>query len=509
MAISLPIVSKFDDKGTTAAERALKGVAVVSAAAFTAAITGAVAFGVEAIKAAAEAEAVTRGLENAAKNAGVFGDSARAISKATDALDDHSRKLGEMTGIDDEIINQIKTGWLAVPDLAARGTDGINKLAEVVADVAAGTGKDVQAIGLAFQRVAGDSETAFSKLTRAGIVFTDEQKATYQSILDTSGEIEAQSYLIEQLGDKYEGAAQAAANPFEQLRVIFGNLQEDIGAKLLPALDPVIPLFQELSNSLVTSPEFNAFLDEMATELTDMVPSLGTILQHFITLVTDTLPQLTPAVQILGDALNIVGVTLGLINDESPETISNLEIIGELVGAVSDGFTFIDEWANKSQAALSAWGPAIRAVIDSVKMAFNPLESVLRNIYALIQYILGNEAAALNALGMGKTEKRGGPNRLSYPGTAKGGVTAMGGLQWVGEKGPELVSLPQGATVTPIPQHMRADNLAGSMRGGGGQVVYNIQVSGGMGVDGAQLGEQIVTAIRKYERTSGAVFARA
>ena len=59
-----------------------------------------------------------------------------------------------------------------------------------------------------------------------------------------------------------------------------------------------------------------------------------------------------------------------------------------------------------------------------------------------------------------------------------------------------------------IPQHMRADNLVGSMRGVN-QVVYNINVTGGMGVDGAQLGEQIVTAIRKYERTSGAVFARA
>ena len=507
MAISLPIVSKFDDKGTTAAERALKGVAVVSAAAFTAAITGAIAFGVEAVKAAAEAEAVTRGLENAAKNAGVFGDSARAISKATDALDNHSRKLSEMTGIDDEIINQIKTGWLAVPDLAARGTDGINKLAEVVADVAAGTGKDVQAIGLAFQRVAGDSETAFSKLTRAGIVFTDEQKAIYQSILDTSGEIDAQSYLIEQLGNKYEGAAQAAANPFEQLRVIFGNLQEDIGAKLLPALDPVIPLLRELSSSLTTSPEFNAFLDEMSTQLADMVPSLGTILQHFITLVTDTLPQLTPAVEILGDAFNIVGIALGLINDESPDTISNLEIIADIVGTISDAFIWLEEWATKSEDALSDWGPVIRGVIDSVKFAFSPLEVVLRNIYALIQYITGNHAAALNALGMGKVEQRGGPRRT--PGTAKGGVTAMEGLQWVGEKGPELVSLPRNATVTPIPQHMRADNLIGSNRGGSPVVNYNIQVSGGMGVDGAQLGEQIVTAIRKYERTSGAVFARA
>jgi hypothetical protein len=34
-------------------------------------------------------------------------------------------------------------------------------------------------------------------------------------------------------------------------------------------------------------------------------------------------------------------------------------------------------------------------------------------------------------------------------------------------------------------------------------------VNAGMGTDGAAVGESIVKAIRKYERTSGPVFARA
>jgi hypothetical protein len=37
----------------------------------------------------------------------------------------------------------------------------------------------------------------------------------------------------------------------------------------------------------------------------------------------------------------------------------------------------------------------------------------------------------------------------------------------------------------------------------------NITVNAGMGANGAQIGEQIVTAIKRYERTSGPVFARA
>jgi hypothetical protein len=43
----------------------------------------------------------------------------------------------------------------------------------------------------------------------------------------------------------------------------------------------------------------------------------------------------------------------------------------------------------------------------------------------------------------------------------------------------------------------------------GGGATYNITVNAGMGTDGAKLGEDIVRAIRKYERVSGPVFASA
>lgn len=258
MAISLPIVSKFDDKGIQQAEGGLDklsnfatkaGLAVAAGLAVGA--TAAIAFGVESVKAAAEAEAITRGLENAAKNAGVFGDRAGEISKATKVLDEHSKKLGELTGIDDELINQLKTGWLAVPDLAAKGTDGINKLAVAAADIAKGTGKDISAVAMAFTKVTGDAETALSKLNRLGIVLSDSQKQTYNDILATNGEIAAQDYLITALGDKYKGAAESAANPFQRLDVIFGNLKETIGASLLPAFERVVPIIQEMIESFV------------------------------------------------------------------------------------------------------------------------------------------------------------------------------------------------------------------------------------------------------------------
>jgi phage-related minor tail protein len=74
---------------------------------------------------------------------------------------------------------------------------------------------------------------------------------------------------------------------------------------------------------------------------------------------------------------------------------------------------------------------------------------------------------------------------------ARGGIVTGPTNALIGEAGPEAV----------IP-------LTGKNAGSMG-AVYNINVNAGVGTNGAQVGSQIVEAIKKYERTSGKVFARA
>ena len=73
---------------------------------------------------------------------------------------------------------------------------------------------------------------------------------------------------------------------------------------------------------------------------------------------------------------------------------------------------------------------------------------------------------------------------------AKGGIVLGPTNALIGEAGPEAV----------VP-------LSG--RNGGLGQTFNITVNAGVGTNGAQVGAQIVEAIKKYERTSGQVFARA
>jgi hypothetical protein len=520
---TIPIVFKSDKKGINDAESGLDklgktaaniGGAIAIGLAVAAAAT--VAFGFEAAKAAAEAEAITRGLENAAKNAGVFGDKAASIGKATTALDSHSKKLGELIGIDDEIINQIKTGWLAVPQLAALGTDGLNRLAEVVADTAAGTGKDVTAIGLAFQRIAGDTETAFSKLTRAGIVFTDEQKATFDSILATNGEMAAQQYLVEQLGQKYEGAAEAAANPFARLDVIFGNLQETIGSALLPAIETFVTKFSEWVSQ-------NEGL--IKTTMEDVGNAVMGVVDAFIAF-TDWKSQNEELFNAIAISIGVITVALGLA--ALAVWAFNIALyanpIGLIVAAIIIGIGLVvaaiwilaSNWDKVIESLSKAWD-WVTWQLGTLWAGFaNGFIDILNGMISGINLFLD----ALNAIAgtnfqislIGKVKTPGQPmsTRTGSFSTGRTGDSLAGGGLKLAEGG--IVLPRQGGTLATIGEAGQAEAVIpldrlGSFGNGGN--TYNINVNAGMGTDGAALGEQIVNAIRRYERTSGAVFARA
>jgi hypothetical protein len=103
-----------------------------------------------------------------------------------------------------------------------------------------------------------------------------------------------------------------------------------------------------------------------------------------------------------------------------------------------------------------------------------------------------------------------GSGRL--PGMASGGTVTSPGFVVVGERGPELLHLPGGASVSPeIPNNIFMPASIPSRMGndGGGGTTINIQVQAGLVSSPDQVGQQIIDAIRRAERRSGQVFAAA
>jgi len=158
----------------------------------------------------------------------------------------------------------------------------------------------------------------------------------------------------------------------------------------------------------------------------------------------------------LGDRLRDIGVFLSIIND----TIALLQ--------GKEGSATFDE--------LAQFASRLRGFTFGSNIAQGIIESILGTGTASPDRVFSSELRG----------RRAG-----------GGPVAGGGAYLVGEMGPELF-IPSSGGGTIIPND----------RVGGGAKI-NITVNAGMGANGAQIGEQIVTAIKRYERTSGPVFARA
>ena len=173
-----------------------------------------------------------------------------------------------------------------------------------------------------------------------------------------------------------------------------------------------------------------------------------------------------------------------------------VEAITYLIGAFEDFMAFLD--------------PFVAAFEDK----FGGIKDFF---FGIVNMLIGMWEGFANGLIRGVNSVIRALNRIQVdaPGwlTALTGITSFGfNLREIGEISLPRVALAEGGIVTgPL------NALIGEA---GPEAVipldrmpkgntYNITVNAGMGTNGAQVGEQIVTAIKRYERVSGPVFASA
>jgi TP901 family phage tail tape measure protein len=199
------------------------------------------------------------------------------------------------------------------------------------------------------------------------------------------------------------------------------------------------------------------------------------------------------AIQIGELVLMLVPLLMGALNEVLPLLKDMASIIGDII-------FFVDEVVQ----SFGEWGIETNSIVDWLGRQINPI--------AQLAHVLNRLASALDAArtawerfkssgGLAALQSRsqeGLTGGGTFGGTrrAGGGPVSSSQSYLVGEMGPEIFTPSSGGgNITP-------NNALGG-------AVYNITVNAGMGGDGARIGEQIVSAIRRYERTSGKVFASA
>lgn len=249
MSAFVNLISRFDDKGLRQADtglkttgQKLKNFGKIAGAAFATAGAAAVIYAgkllVDGVKSAVEDEAAQAKLAKTLQN--VTG----ATNKQISAVEDYVTKTSLQYGItDDKLRPSLEKLAIATGDITKA-----QKLQTLAMDVAAGTGKDLDAVSLALAKAYNGN---LSGLTRLGIKL--DENIIKNKDFDT-----AQKELTKTFGGQASTAADTFAGKMARLQIGFNEMLETVGSFILDALVPlgdwivknIIPGFQKLGDGL-------------------------------------------------------------------------------------------------------------------------------------------------------------------------------------------------------------------------------------------------------------------
>jgi TP901 family phage tail tape measure protein len=264
----------------------------------------------------------------------------------------------------------------------------------------------------------------------------------------------------------------------------FSTFMEENGPAIEEGFDNIFTVVErvaegvgEFIEKLVGNESFQEFLSTLGTWFENTWPIVEELVAQIGDLAVSLFPILTTAIE---TALPIIESVVSIFKD-----------LGFFLGVALEEIGFLQQEFPLLQATFElATGP-----IRLLAAAFELLANGLRRVREEYEKWKGSNAP---------DELLPGPItdqnvRLPAPQTrATGGPVQAGQSYLIGERGAEMFVPRQDGSI--VPNHR--------LGAGGGGGIY-ITVNAGMGTNGPQVGEEIVAAIKRYERSSGRVFASA
>jgi phage-related minor tail protein len=188
------------------------------------------------IKAFQESNKVARQTQAVLKSTGGAANvTAKEISNLATAL---SRK----TGIDDEVVQSGENMLLTFRNIrneAGKGNDIFNRSTKVLLDMSKALGVDSSKAAIQLGKALNDPVKGITALRRVGVTFTEQQQKQIDTLVKSGRTLDAQKMILRELTKEFGGSAVAQATSTEKLKVAFGNLEEDLGSGLAPAVDAI------------------------------------------------------------------------------------------------------------------------------------------------------------------------------------------------------------------------------------------------------------------------------
>ena len=349
----------------------------VAAAAFAAASVAAAAYAgkllIDGVKSAIADEAAQVKLATSLKN--VTG----ATNTQIKAVEDQITKTSLLTGLTDD---QLRPSL----DRLVKATKDVQKAQELQAiaiDVAAGSGKSLEAVTNAMARAAEGNTTALGKL---GVGLSSAQLKTM-----------SMEQITASLAKTFEGQASKQADTFQgkmaRLTVAFDEAKETVGSYVLDAITPLIssfvdkgiPAIQNFASglSVTLGPAFTAIFKVIRDDLLPILTSWWKFL------ISDIIPAITSIVKPIFQGLASAFTTVkNAVSANSEELAPFFSLLKGIWNFIKDYLAPILGGAFK--VALQGIGTIIAGLVTAFSNFVGFLTSAFNGIKKIVDFIKNN-----------------------------------------------------------------------------------------------------------------------
>jgi len=392
MAVYLPIVTQFNNKGLKEAEKGFKDLEGAQAKAkyalgkankYAAVALGGLVAGLgDAVKGAMEDEQAQAML-------------ARQLQKTTAATDaqikgveSYITQQGKLKGVTDDELRPALAGLVR----ATMDIDEAQKAANLSMDIASAKGISLETVTKAMEKAYGGNMTALAKLS----------PELRQMIKDGASMEEVMAEMAVTFGGAATDSANTAAGSMKRLGIALGEAKEGVGAALLPILEKALPVLQK----------FAQWAQDNPTLITAVAVAFGALAAAVV--LVNAAMALNPAVLITAGIVAL-GVALVMAYKKFDTFRA---VVNAVINQVASNFEFM---AN-----------AFIAMVNVVIKGINLIKP-------------GKDIGTLGQINIGRLggDKGGAgganPAGLDYKAMATGGIVTSPTFALIGEAGPEAV----------------------------------------------------------------------
>lgn len=366
------------------------------------AITGAFA---GTLKMASDSESASKQLD------AVLASTRHAAGLTADQIKNMASELQSLTTFEDDAI---VSGQSLLLTFTKIGGDIFPQATETMLNMSQALGQDMKSSAVQLGKALNDPIKGITALSRVGVSFTQEQRDMIAAMVEAGNTAGAQKIILDELATEFGGSARAAAQTFggqlKSLNNSLGDIGEQIGFAIMPAIQNLLPKIQE-----------------MVPKIADLVKNSGDLILK-IAGIGALLTVGGPLMMGLSGLLGII-TTLGVAVAPSSVVIVGMAALAETFHAIStnapDAGNFISRFVDR----LKPLGEWIDKYFDAVVWIKDNL-----GVGGALSFASGNTTLITQSLGGGLGAMLG----KAIAGRASGGPVMAGMPYMTGERGREL-----------------------------------------------------------------------